>query len=304
MFMLKDAFDEVVDATLAKRNPELQTKIMVKFNQWLRYIARKDSMSELRRKLEISYDGDPVQLPPNFIGADLVWDDTNSIEYIDRNRSDSEAFERMNRYFTYPIGSSLAKVSDVSIQQDGTTFSSDDLLALDLTTDDEWFYVEGEEQYYQITSNVDSLYTFSPAYRGTGSRSSAVITVRPASTLMLDIVGSLGAEVPTTTIDLYYWIQPDLLRDMSDMVPLSTSYALVSLIISHMPEAKKSTPISQNQVKEAISELLADNPDKPRARVMRGHNRNRIFDRGNPYGSRNQGSTTNFMGARWPRNLI
>ena len=305
-FVYKDSFDEMVVATNAKSNTELQDRITRRANQEIRSIARIDSWFEMRRKLEITYSGSPVMLPPNLIGIDLVWDDTYYIEYIDRNRSATESDERMSRYFRYPIESVLAEVNDVAIAQNGTTFSSDALLALGLTTDDEWFYVEGEEQYYQITSNVNEVYTFAPAYRGVGSATGVHITVRPLSTTMLDLIGPLGADVSTTTIDLHYWEQPDLIRDVTDMVPLPSSDLLTFKVLSRMVESKKRNPIAQKLVDEVLDEALSQNPDKPRRNVLRGKNRNKIFDNGDPYGSRNNGSTSirNPMECRWQQNPI
>jgi len=306
MFILKDAYDEVVEATNAQSKPELQKRIMRRLNQDIRSIAWMDSWFDLRRKLEISYSSSAVMLPPNLIGIDLVWDDTHQIKYIDRNRSDSEEYERMYRYFRYPIESILAEVHDVAIQQDGITFASDELLALGLTTDDEWFYVEGEEQYYQITSNVDEIYTFTPAYRGLGNATALQITVRPLNTTMLELIGPLGSDAPSATIDLHYWIQPDIVRDESDMVPLPNSDVLTFKTISRMIEAKKRRPITKTQVDEILEEALSQNPDKPSRNVLRGKNRNRIFDSGDPYGSRNGASTSirNPMECRWRHNPI
>ncbi|GAF87142.1 unnamed protein product, partial [marine sediment metagenome] len=82
-FIFKDAFDEIIEATNAQSKPELQKRIMRRANQDIRHIAKIDSWFDMRRKLEISYSGSPVMLPPNLIGIDQVWDDTNYIEYID-----------------------------------------------------------------------------------------------------------------------------------------------------------------------------------------------------------------------------
>lgn len=302
MFMLEDPLNEIIEACNAQNNPTLQERIMRRLNQDLRSIARIDSWADLRRKIELSYSGSPIVLPPNMIGIDLAWDDTYFIEYIDRNRSATKAYERMNRYFVYPVESVLASVDDGAVQQDGTTFVSEELLALGLDTDDEWFSVDGEEQYYQITENTGSLYTFSPAYRGLGNKTASKIVVRPLSSKYIDFIGPLGADATTGTIDLHYWIQPDLVRDPTDMIPLPNSDVLTLRVISRMPEAKERRAINRNEVKEVLDEALSQNPDKPMAKVLKGKNRNNIFDNGDPYGSRNNtGTTTNPMECRWKR---
>ena len=291
MFLFGDVFTELKSAMRAENNPKEQEKALRRANMKLREIAKLDSWAEMREVMELSYTGSAVQLPSNLLGIDLVWDDNNEIQYHDRNRAASEAPETASRYYTYPVGSHLAQVDDVAINQDGTTFVSDELLALGLDTDDEWFYVEGVEQYYQITSNVDNLYTFAPAYRGTGNVNAAKITVRPKTTLMLQLVGPYGTEVSSATIDLHYWAMPDMLRDDSDIVPLPTSDCLTLSTLASLPEARKERPVSDKKVQEAIDKALSMNPDRPRARVPMGVNGKQIDYSGNPYGRR--GSSTN-----------
>ena len=304
MYIFGDTFKEITDAMQAENNPDEISKALRVCNMKLRDIAKLDSWEEMRDVAEVEYSGDAVQLPSNLIGIDLVWDDTNEIEYFDRNRHSAEAPEYAFRYYTYPIGTNLAKVNDVAIQQDGTTFVSDDLFALGLDTDDEWFRVNGVDQYYQITSNADEIYTFAPAFRGIGNLSSASIIVRPHTTKMLQLVGPLDADVGTATIDLHYWAQPDILRDMDDVVPLPTSAILTLSALADLPEAQKLRPVSAKRVKEATSQALSLNPDKPGPRVPRGITGRRINFAANPYGARGArtGMSINSLEERWRRN--
>lgn len=301
MFVFGDIFTEIVSAIKAENNPSEQEMALRRTNMKLRDIAKLDSWEEMRLMTELSYSGDAIQLPSNLLGVDLVWDDDNEIEYHDRNRAAAESPESAFRYYTYPVGSNLAVVDDVAINQDGTTFVSDELLALSLTTDDEWFRVEGEDQYYQITSNTDSLYTFAPAYRGIGNKTAAKITVRPKSTKMLQLVGPFGEVISGCTLDVHYWAQPDLLRDASDNVPLPTSDVLTLSVLASLPQARKNRPVSATMVKTATDHALSMNPDRPRARVLRGIHGRQVNFGANPYASR--GSTTGIgaqsMVKRW-----
>jgi len=301
MFLFGDVFTELKSAMRAENNIPEQDKALRRVNIKLREIAKLDSWAEMRQKIELSYSGSAVQLPSNLLGIDLVWDDDTEVEYHDRNRAASEAPETASRYYTYPVGSNLAQVDDVAINQDGTTFVSDDLLALGLTTDDEWFYVDGVWQYYQITSNVDNLYTFAPAYRGRGNLNAARITVRPKTTLMLQLVGPYGVEVSSATIDLHYWAMPDMLRDDSDIVPLPTSDVLVLSTLASLPEARKDRPVSDKKVLEATEKALSMNPDRPRARVPRGIHGKQIDYSGNPYARRGSatGNSIDTMVTKW-----
>ena len=306
MILFGDIFTELVSAMRAEDNDPEQEKALRRVNMKLREIARLDSWAEMREKIELSYASTPIQLPSNLLGIDLVWDDTAEIQYHDRNRAASEALETAYRYYTYPVGANLAQVNDVAINQDGNTFVSEALEALGLTTDDEWFYVDGVEQYYQITSNVGSLYTFAPAFRGTGNINNARITVRPKTTLMLELVGPYGIEMQNATIDLHYWAMPDSLRDASDIVPLPTSDVLILSTLASLPEARKDRPVSDTKVKEATNKALSMNPDRPRARVPMGINGKPIDYSGNPYGRRgaNMGNSRISMEERWRSNGI
>jgi len=304
MYMLGDSYDDVVQAMKGKNNPDYQKKAMRRFNMDLRSISRLTSWSEMRKKLVVPYEGIAIQLPPNLIDIDLVWDDVSEIEFIRRNRSDAESSETSYRYFTHPIGSVLATVNDVTVQIDGTTLSSPDLLATGVTTTGEWFYIEGEDQYYQIASNVDDLYTFSPGYRGTGNLSAARLVLRPAQTFVLDIEGPYEDTMTSSTLDIHYWAQPNLLRDKSDIVPLSTSECLTRRVLSNLPESRERAPMSDKKVKEALDEAIRLNPDKPRARVMRGKNGRKVRQDGRLYSRRNDNTVASRMVNSWLTNSL
>jgi hypothetical protein len=122
---------------------------------------------------------------------------------------------------------------------------------------------------YKITAFAAELFTISPAYRGKGTKTGATALVRPAATKQLELVAPYGATVPSGEVDIYYWSLPTMLRDMNDMVPFPTADVLAFRSMSRLPTTRKLRPISQTQVREALLEAQAINPDKPRPRLAK-----------------------------------
>jgi hypothetical protein len=286
MVLFGDIFDEVVFAMRAKNNADEQARARRKLNEDYQAIAHEDSWAEMRDIEELTWTGDAVQLPANLFGIDLVWDDDYEIEFLPRNRSASEHDETAFRYYTYPVGTSLVEVDDGRINQDGTTLNSSELTASGETIVGEFFYVEGMVQLYEVTAVVGDNYTFTPAYRGMGNSSGAKVVVRPSTTKMLQITAPANHELPTGTITLHYWKQPPYLRDPSDIVLLPMGDVLTLTTLGQMSEARKHRPISQSQVDRALQKALAQNPDKPQPRVLRGIHGRKIDFSENHYADR------------------
>ena len=270
-----DVFDEVVEAMRAGGSVSGKAKAGRRLNSDYQALAIMESWAEMRRKIEITYSGSAVQLPSDLLGIDLVWDDTYDIEYLGRTRDGAEHDEQAYRYYTYPVGSTLAVLNDVSVNQDGTTFVSTGLETLadaGQSYDEEYFYVDGEDQLYKITSRVADLFTFTPAFRGIGNRTSASMVVRPPTTLMLDIVAPEGSTSPTGVIDVHYWKKPNTLRDPMDQILLPTSDALILRSLSRLPESKPHRPVTMSMAMDAMKEAMGLNPSPPRPRLARGLN--------------------------------
>jgi len=270
-----DVFDEVVEAMRADGSESGKAKAGRRLNSDYQALAIMESWAEMRKNIEITYSGSAIQLPSDLIGIDLIWDDTYEIEYLGRTRDGAEHDEQAYRYYTYPVGSALAVLDDVTVNQDGTTFLSTDLETLadaGQSYDDEYFYVDGEDQLYKITSRVADLFTFTPAFRGLGNRSSASMVVRPPTTLMLDIVAPEGCTSPTGTIDAHYWKKPDTLRDPMDQILLPTSDVLILRSLSRLPESKPHRPVTMSMAMDARKEAMALNSSPPRPRLARGLN--------------------------------
>jgi len=305
MILFGDIFDEVVRAMRAEQNPDEQQRALRRLNQDQIAIARRDSWAELRVRLELEWAGTALRLPANLAGIDLVYDDLNDVEYIPRNHSAGERVENNYRYILSPVGSALASATDAALSQDNTTLASDTLAAVGSTLVGEYFYVEGETQIYRISAfdEAEDLFTFSPAYRGIGTRSSVRVTVRPPTTQTLTLLAPEGTEPPSGAISVHYWRVPDTLRDPHDIVPFPTAEVLTYRSISRLPEARKLRPISQAQVDAALSEALSLNPDKPMPRLAKGINGNRIDFSINHYASRdNADLRVNRMYDTWRRN--
>jgi len=177
MILFKDIKDETILAMRAKNNPDEQARAIRKLNEDYQALAPKASWDEMRDMEEISWTGEEVQLPSDMLGIDLVWDDINAIQFIPRNRDAAEQIDSAFRYYTRSIGSSLVEVSDGVFSQDVDKFNSPLLLASGETVIGEYFYVEGSVQLYKILSVVDDLYTFSSAYRGTGTNISSTYRI-------------------------------------------------------------------------------------------------------------------------------
>jgi len=288
MVLFGDVFTEVIRAMRAERNPEEQERAMRYLNQDALAIGLRDSWADLRVRAEYTYTGSAIQLPSNLAGIDLLWDDINGTEYQPRNRSASEKEENAFRYITYPVGTALTTATDVTVAQDSTSMASSTLAAVGDTLEDEYLYIDGEPQLYQITAfdSDTSLFTITPGYRGTGSKTSASAVVRPPTTLMLDLVAPEDYAVPTGAFILYSWRRPDVLRDPGDLVPFPTSDVLTHRTISRLPEARKLRPISQAQVAAALQEALALNPDKPMPRFAKNQFGNKLDFSRNHYSPR------------------
>ena len=84
MVLFNDIWKELVRATRSRNNNEEQDEILRAVNQDQRAIAAKDSWDELRADTEYTWAGTAIQLPSNVLGIDLVWDDTNGIEFKHR----------------------------------------------------------------------------------------------------------------------------------------------------------------------------------------------------------------------------
>jgi len=272
MVQFGDITRQLLHYSQAVNNPEQKAFIMRQVNSDYRSLAAKESWGDMRKMLAVTWDGDPVQLPSDLQGIDLVWDDTNYLHFLERKFADSEFPESAFRFYTYPVGTSLVEVADAAFAQDNTTMSSVALDASGETVVGEYFFIEGSSQMYEITATTGTQFTISPGYRGLGSASSQKITVRPRNTLMLQLIGPDGTQLPTTEVNLHYWQMPDVLRDPDDLVLLPTSEVLLTLTLTHLPGSKKLRPVSQNEVQREYATALQLNPDKPKPKLVKGLN--------------------------------
>jgi hypothetical protein len=300
--LFNDVLEEILWPTRSHTDPDRVARYTRMLNQDCRAIALKESWIDLRVKETFDWDGStPIQLPSCVLGLDLVWDDTYEIDFIERSRHAVAQGEEAYRYYRYPVGSSLVEVSDASFTQDSDTFQSDDLEADGTDVEGEYFYVEGDEQLYRIDTATGNLFTFSPAYRGTGDISNAKVVIRPSTTWMLQLVAPTDSELPTSSIDVYYWRKPDTLRDPHDIVPFPTTNVLSLRTLSRIREAAKLAPVTSTMVENAFAEAAALNPDRPRPRVVRGIQGREIVFSTNHYANRES-----FGGSRvidtWQRN--
>ena len=301
MILFGDIFTEVITAMRAENNPEQKAKARRRINSDYRAIAARESWAQLRENMELTWAGDPLQLPSNVQGIDLVFDELNGLEFLPRNRAETVTNTNAVLYSTYHVGSALAQVEDGAFAPSESSFDSPELEALGLDTVGEFFYVDSEEQLYEITAVSGSLVTFTPDYKGLASKSAAVVTVRPANTLMLDLHGPYDAQLPTTTLQFHYWKQPDTLTKPEDIVYLPTQDVLVKRSLGNLPEARKLRPITKSDISEAFQEATGINPDRPRPRLAKGVTGRAIDFTRNYYGaSSSYRDRTCALRDRWP----
>jgi hypothetical protein len=283
-----DVLDEAVDACRASAHPDKIKRIDRRINNDYQAIAKMASWAELRTTKTLT-KADAIQLPSNMIRIDLVEDEDNGIQYMDRKHSDANEEPLVWRYYTYPVSGALATADDGAVNQDATLLTSTTLAALqDAGTDmvGEFFYVDGEDQYYEITEYSGGAFTFTPAYRGNGNKTECSVVVRPPDTKIMQLEPPTGVSGLTTEVVMHYCTAPDRLRDPQDIVRLPTSDCLVLRALSRLPEAQPHRPVSKTMVDEALREAMALNPGPPLPRTARGiHGRRIVFD-GSGYQSR------------------
>jgi hypothetical protein len=271
MVILKDILDQIyIAASLIGAEAEVRPKILRMLNTDATALALRESWAELRKTVTLTWTGSEILMPADMVGIDLVWDDLYEVVYQDRNRADARQVEHAFRYYTRPAGESLIEVSDAALSQDVGTLASDTLTASGLDMVGEYFVVAGEEQHYEITAVESGLYSFTPAYRGSGTRSAATVTVRPKRTRYLTLVPPSYTQVPTSSFTVDYWAYPQMLRVDSDIVPFPTMDVLLYRTLSKMPESRTKRPISPTQVEAAFVQAAALNEDRPKPRLSTG----------------------------------
>jgi hypothetical protein len=289
MILFGDIYKEVIAAMRAESNPEQQAKARRRINSDYRAIVARDSWADLRDMKTLSWAGSPIQLPSNIQGIDLVWDDLNGLEFLRRNHADIQPNTNAVLYYTYPVGTFLARVSDGAFAPGNSSFDSPNLEAEALTLVGEFFYVDSEEQLYEITEVSGSLVTFTPEYKGQTAKSAAVISVRPPYTMMLELYGPYGNQLPTAELQFFYWKQPDTLVHDEDIVHLPTQDVLALRSLGNLPEARKLRPVTKTDIKEAFKEATGLNPDRPRPRLAKGVTGRVIDFTRNYYGASSSG---------------
>lgn len=304
MILYGDVFDNIVRAMRAGDNTVEQERIHRRLNQDAQAIARRDSWAMLRQTLDITWDDTAVQLPSDLIGIDMVWDDTNKVEYLPRNRAAAGREEPTLRYYTYPADTPLVSITDARLVPDSATMISDALEASGETVVGEYMQIEGDWQIYKITAASTNQFTISPTYKGRAEASYVQAIVRPVQTQMLMLAAPTGVLIESTTVTLHYWKQPDTMRKPTDIIPFPTADVLEFRSLARLPETKTLRPVTQTQVDAAFAEAAGLNPDKPGPRYLTDTMGRRQTQSPNHYMSRGGIPRVEGVYETWRRNRL
>ena len=259
--------DDILRAANRLNDPKVRERVIRRLRFHLLETARMASFSELRAKTTIDFTSDDYStgmlLPSDLLGIDMVRD-TDGYEFFERNRSDIEPDEYGYRFYRYhPSQTGLLTGTDVSVTNEGTSFTSDSLDDAGLSPSGEYVRFGEGLDYFLISTN-NSPYTISPTYYGP-SITDGDFVVRPPETQRMVILDASEEVLQDRSMDIYYWRAPAGLYRPSDRIPLASCKYLELLVLRDLPEAKERRPVSRGEIKEAKDELMKMNPSFPRS---------------------------------------
>jgi hypothetical protein len=266
MFPCGAVVANIIDAVRGRSDKPMQDKIWRMLNSEYFLLAREHSWEDMRKE-PISVDmnddtGEGVWLPSDLIGIDLVFDDDNKIEFIEKNRADANLDEDMFKYFTFRGSEDeLFSGTDAVVATGGTSFTSDALVADGESVDGEYVAFGDCQSYHKISGN-SSPFEFTPSYTGP-SLSGGDFFIRPRNTKKIRIMDPDENYLTDRTVQVYYWAYPRPLLKTTDLIMLPTTEILELRVISKLPEAKPNRPISQAQVDRSLVEAIRMNGDFP-----------------------------------------
>lgn len=282
--------DDVLNYMHAQEDKVQRARVWRVLNLQYFELCAKYSWKNLRATTALDFttvsDETGLYIPSDVAGVDMVRDDDDDFEFVERNQADIEPDESGYRYYRYrPSESDLYYGSDLSLTSGDSSFTSASLTAAitagsPATVLNQYVRFGSELGMYKITNNT-SPYTFTPAYYGPSLEGTdeGTFTIRPHTTEKLIIMDAAEEILEDRTVNLYYWKLPRPLYRDQDPILLPTSEALKLKVLRELPEAKVLRPVSENELKNATEEALRMNPDFIRSSNPRDRH-NSIFSFG------------------------
>jgi len=264
MFPVGPMYDELVDILRAGSDTEMQNRIWRNLNYERFELCREVSWEALRcDPVTLDFttaDSTGLWLPSDLYGIDVVWDDTNGVEFYEIGRAEAQPDEWGYRYWRYlPSRANLFDGSDLILEKDGSSFTSASLTADGTDVEDEYVMFGREPGVYQLTSGT-TPFTFEPTYRGPDLMQENFV-IRPWQiTQKMVIIDPDEDLLYDRSVDVYYWRSPPPLYRKEDIVMLPSLEILKLRVLRSIPEAKARYPVSETMLNTAMRKAVRMNP--------------------------------------------
>jgi len=272
--------DDILTISHRTNDTTVSARVDRLINQELLEICKRISIRELRDNVTVNMASTDYSngmfIPGDLLGIDRVWDETNNVEFIERDRPDIDPQEMGFRFYRHnPYSEPFKRWTNLELTTGTKQFTSaslDTWVAAGNTVTGE--YVRFGEGFgvYLLTSST-SPYTFTPTYYA-GTLTSGTLQLRPRDTQRIVIIDSSENELKDRSIEIYYWKMPVPLYTDDQIIPLPSIKALKLRVLRELPQAKPFRPVSENEVDKAMADLKKMNPSdvrKPKPRDR--HNR-------------------------------
>lgn len=257
----------------ADSNPDMQAIIDAEIQYQYFELCKEHSWARLRVdpvNLDFStISSGGMQLPSDLLGIDLVWDDTDGIEFWPKNRPDAQIDGWGYRYYLKPTATTdLASYDDLILSKGGSSFTSADLTAAGTDPDGEYVLFDDEPGYYKITSST-TPFTFTPTYHGE-NKNYKTFRIRPWETTWdLVLIDEDEDALYDRDVDVYYWRAPQPLYRDSDIIVVPNADLLFFRVLWGIPQSKQLYPVSESRLDDALAKAIKQNPNFPRVMAAR-----------------------------------
>jgi len=292
MIQAGQIIDDLCDILEARNDDPMKERIWRKLNYEYFEAAREVSWEDLRaRPATLDFGASGVTatglwLPSDVYGIDLVWDEDNEVEFMEKGEAASQPDEWGYRFFRYlPSRAHLFEGTDLVLEKGGSSFTSAELTADGEDPDEQYVQFDDEPGYYEISSST-TPFTFTPTYHGEKKTSKNFI-IRPwQSTKKMVIIDRDEEELLDREVKVYYWRAPVPLYREEDLILFPSVEFLKLRVLRGIPEAKAKFPVSERMLNSAFSRAKAQNPRFPRVFSPRDKH-NQRFDQGShPFATR------------------